>query len=116
MEKTRKFWFAAALALLLGMLALAGCGGATEAPPPTEVAVQPAATTPPTQPPTVAPTDTPLPPTDTPVPTDTPEPTATPAPEPVDNSACVGCHTSQEVLQAMAVSEEVEESLSEGEG
>ena len=115
MMKGRTFWIDAALVLLFTALALTGCGGATEAPPATQVAAQPTATTPPTQPPTVAPTDIPAP-TVTPIPTDTPEPTATPTPEPADNSACIGCHTSQETLQALAIPEPTAVSLSEGEG
>jgi glucose/arabinose dehydrogenase len=108
MTTNRILWIAAMLALLLAALALAGCGGATQAPTATQIASQPTAA-PATQPPTAAPTHT-L------VPTNTPEPTATPKPAPADNTACVGCHTSQETLQALAVPEPTAVSLSEGEG
>ncbi|MBN1657476.1 MAG: hypothetical protein JXA93_03695 [Anaerolineae bacterium] len=116
------------LLLIAIVLGLAACGDETE---PTTVAqattapaepaeadtAQPEPTEPPTQAPTepVAPTDT-IEPTDTPVPpTETPEPTPTPEPV-VDDSACITCHTSQETLEALAVEEEPEEELSEGEG
>ena len=110
--------------LLVLVLALAGCGGEPTAvptePPPTEVAVQP--TTPATEPPApteVPPTDVPTEPPPTEVPTE-PPPTATPTeeptPEPVDDTACVTCHTDEETLKEVAEEPEAAESLSEGEG
>jgi len=107
------------LALMVVLvLLLAGCGGEptaapTEPPEPTEVSVAPAtATSAPTEPP--APTDTP---TDTPtVPPPTATPTEEPTPVPVDDTACVGCHTDEETLKAVAEEPEETESLSEGEG
>jgi hypothetical protein len=116
--------------LLLLVLLLSGCGGEPTAvptePPPTEVAVQP--TTPATEPP--APTEPP--PTEVPPPTDVPTdpppteapteppPTATPTEEPtpevVDDTACVACHTDEEILKAVAEEPEETEALSEGEG
>ena len=104
--------------LLLGITLLAACSGA---PAPTAVAEAP--TTAP-----IAPTDTAAPPTVPPAtatlaPTDTPAPaaTATEAPSPTavvvaDATNCVTCHTSEEVLQKLAVEEEPAEKLSEGEG
>ncbi len=130
MSRTTRKWVGtlALLGLLIiGVAALAGCGGqpAAQPPavaqvetavPPTEVPPQPTATTiPPTQAPeptaTLAPTDTPA-----------PEPTATateaPAAEPVaiDSANCITCHTSEDTLQKLAVEDEPAESLSEGEG
>lgn len=114
---------AALLGLLLVLvLLLAGCGGEPTAaptePPPTEVAVQP--TEAPTEPP---PTEVPTepPPTETPteVPTEVPPtatPTEEPTPEPVDDTACVACHTDEETLKAVAEEPEETEALSEGEG
>jgi len=104
------------------VLLLAGCGGEPTAaptePPPTEVAVQP--TEAPTEPP---PTEVPTepPPTETPteVPTEVPPtatPTEEPTPEPVDDTACVACHTDEETLKAVAEEPEETEALSEGEG
>jgi hypothetical protein len=98
----------------------------------TDVGVPPSPTPPP-------PTDTPEPasptsppPTDTPVsPTDTPEPEAeevsptdTPEPEPepdvdvasLSSDNCIGCHTSQETLQALAEEKEVKSEATSGEG
>ncbi len=72
-----------ALALLLILCALGGCGRPTPtAPPPTALAgvtVAPTATATPTAPPTATATGT-LPPTATPTATSTPSPTATPTP------------------------------------
>jgi cytoskeletal protein RodZ len=115
-------------AVLLGLLLvlallLLGCGGEptavpTEPPEPTEVSVAPTPTEEPTQPPT--PTEEPTePPTPTEEPTE-PPPTATPTeeptPVPVDDTACISCHTDEETLEAVAVEPEETESLSEGEG
>ena len=108
--------------LLVFALLLAGCGEPTVIPTepqePTEVAVVPP-TSAPTEPPTPTALPTDPPPTLTDVPTE-PPPTATPTeeptPEPVDDSACITCHTSEETLQALAVEEEVPEVESEGEG
>jgi hypothetical protein len=108
--------------LLLFALLLAGCGGEpaatpTEAPEPTEVAVV-APTAAPTEPPPT-PTEAPPEPTPTDVPTE-PPPTATPTeeptPEPIDDTGCITCHTSEETLQAMATEDEAPEVESEGEG
>jgi hypothetical protein len=108
--------------LLLVTLMLAGCGGEptavpTEPPEPTEVAAA-APTTAPTEPPPT-PTEVPPEPTATDVPTE-PPPTATPTeeptPEPIDDTGCITCHTSEETLQAMATEEEAPEVESEGEG
>jgi hypothetical protein len=99
--------------LILLLPLLVGCGESaapTEPPQPTEIAKAGPTTTP-----------TELPPTDTPVPTEppptnTPVPTATPTPEPIDDSGCITCHTSEESLQALAEEEEKPEVESEGEG
>ena len=110
--------------LLVLVLALVGCGGEPTAAPteplPTEIAVQP--TTPATETPApteVPPTDVPTEPPPTEPPTE-PPPTATPTeeptPEPVDDTACVTCHTDEETLKAVAEEPEETESLSEGEG
>lgn len=118
-------------AVLLGLLlvlalTVTGCGGEptaapTEPPEPTEVAVA-TATTAPTEPPepTKAPTE---PPTPTEAPTEPPPtvapteaPTEEPTPAPIDDSACITCHTSAETLQAMATEPEAPEVESEGEG
>jgi outer membrane biosynthesis protein TonB len=109
--------------LLVLALLLAGCGGEptavpTEPPEPTEVSVAPTPTEEPTQPPT--PTEEPTePPTPTEEPTE-PPPTATPTeeptPVPVDDTACIGCHTDEETLKAVAEEPEEAEALSEGEG
>ncbi len=93
---------------------LAGCGGEptaapTEPPEPTEVSAAPAtATSAPTEPP--APTDTPT------MPPPTATPTEEPTPVPVDDTKCVGCHTDEEALKAVAEEPEETETLSEGEG
>jgi hypothetical protein len=124
MSRTRTFltrwqWMAVALSLLISLL-VGACGeppaAPTEPSTPTEIAAAPSTpTSAPTEPP---PTDPPTAPpaTATPPPTDTPMPTATPTQEPVDDTACIACHTSQETLQAVADAEEEPESLSEGEG
>jgi hypothetical protein len=134
MSKTKRFLtrrkgMALAGTLLLVAAVLIACGGepttvatqpttAPTAPPaPTIMPTQPpTATSAPTEPPT--PTDTPTepPPTDTPVPTDTPAPTDSPTPEAVDDSACIACHTDQEILKTVAKVEATPEPLSEGEG
>jgi hypothetical protein len=93
---------------LLAALSLAGCGE------PMAIAV-------------VEPTATvfALPPTDIPSPSPGPTPEALDFPlaaptsvevEPVDDQACVNCHTSEETLKEVAEEEESPESLSEGEG
>ena len=116
MSKTKRlfrFWGGMAVViglLLLAVMALGGCAG-------------PAAIT------VVEPTATlyPLPPTDIPAPTPGPTPAAmdfpiaAPTREPVEqveanDHTCVDCHTSQQVLQAMATEEEAPEVESEGEG
>jgi outer membrane biosynthesis protein TonB len=109
--------------LLLFTLLLAGCGGEptavpTEPPQPTEVAAV-APTVAPTEPPPTPTEEPTAEPTPTEVPTE-PPPTATPTeeptPEPIDDTGCIACHTSDEVLQAMATEEEAPEVESEGEG
>lgn len=119
MSQTKLFlakwgWATLVALLMLVPLVLVACGEPTSAPPEpaaTEVSVEPpAATSAPTEPPT--PTDVPT----EPPPTDTPVPTEEPTPVVLDDSACIACHTSEETLKAMAVEEEVAESLSEGEG
>jgi outer membrane biosynthesis protein TonB len=111
--------------------------GATDAPPPPSPTPAPEADTPP--PPTdtpVPPSPTPPPPTDTPVPaTDTPEPepepveaspTDTPEPEPepdtevdvasLSSDNCLGCHTDQETLEALAEDKVIKSEATSGEG
>jgi outer membrane biosynthesis protein TonB len=110
--------------------------GATDTPPPPSPTPAPETTdTPPSPTDTpVPPSPTPPPPTDTPVsPTDTPEPepepeeaspTDTPEPEPepevdvasLSSDNCLGCHTDQETLEALAEEKEVESEASSGEG
>jgi outer membrane biosynthesis protein TonB len=114
--------------LILVAMVLTGCGQATEvAVEPTSAPTEPAEPTsapteppPPTEAPTQPPTPTEVPteppPTDTPAPTDTPVPTDTPTPEPVDDTACISCHTDEETLKAVAKEEEEPEIESEGEG
>lgn len=128
MSRTRTFkhkWLGPFLVglLLVTALVLAGCGAeqevAQEPAAPTSVPAEEAAPTalPTEPPPTQAPTEPP--PTEVPTeppPTDTPEPTEEPTPEVVDDTACIACHTDEETLKAVAEVEEVEESLSEGEG
>jgi hypothetical protein len=114
MSKTKTFlarWKGATLVslLLLVTLVLVGCGGEA-----TEVATQPTDPATPTTMPTEPPTPTDLP--TEPPPTSTPLPTEEPTPEPVDDSACITCHTSEETLKAMATEEEQPEVESEGEG
>lgn len=100
---------AAGLALLsLAALALTGC-----AEPAAIAAVEPTATLYPPPP-----TDVPLPPPG-PTPAALDFPLAAPAQvekEPIDNQTCVDCHTDEETLRALAEEEEVQETLSEGEG
>jgi outer membrane biosynthesis protein TonB len=110
--------------LLVLALLLAGCGGEptvapTEPPKPTEIS---AALSTPTEEPTQAPTPTEEP-TEPPTPTEEPTelpPTATPTeeptPEPVDDTACINCHTDEETLKEVAEEPEETEALSEGEG
>jgi hypothetical protein len=114
--------------LVLVAVVLAGCGQSTDvAVEPTSAPTEPATPTsaptelpPPTKAPTQPPTPTEVPteppPTDTPAPTDTPVPTDTPTPEPVDDTACISCHTDEETLKAVAKEEEKPEVESEGEG
>jgi outer membrane biosynthesis protein TonB len=120
MSKTKTFldWWqelVAVLGLLLLLTpVLAGCGADPTAAPtepsePTEISVEPAtATLVPTEPPTPTAAPTQPPPTAT--------PTEEPTPEPVDDTACISCHTDEEALQAVAVEEEKPEVESEGEG
>jgi hypothetical protein len=105
-----KLVFVAGL-LVLASGVVAGCAqpGASIAPvPPTATAFPP------------PPTDVPAPPPGpTPAALDFPlvAPTEVEANKPPDDRSCVACHTSEETLKAMAkTEEEVEESLSEGEG
>jgi outer membrane biosynthesis protein TonB len=119
MSRTKRFltrWkgVAVALALLIPLL-LGACGEPaavpTEPPAPTEVSSAPSTpASAPTEPPTPTEEPTEPPPTDTPMPTDTPTPV------PIDDTACVTCHTSEETLQALAEEEEEPEVESEGEG
>ncbi|MGD8490101.1 MAG: hypothetical protein PVJ23_07680 [Anaerolineae bacterium] len=97
--------------LVLAVMVIVACAqpGASIAPvPPTVTAFPP------------PPTDVPAPPPGpTPAALDFPlaAPTEVEAEEPVDDQTCVTCHTSEGALQTMATTEEeVEESLSEGEG
>ena len=103
-------------------LGLTACSGSTPVPEPTEIAVAPSPTSiPPTNTP-VPPTDTPIPPTDTPVPpTDTPPPpTETPTQEvelaSLSSENCVGCHTDEATLQALAEDTSVKSEATSGEG
>ena len=115
MKRTMRFsrsWLGAALAavlMLLAALSLTGC-----ADPAAIAAVEP------------TPTLYPPPPTHVPAPEPGPTPAALsfplPAPthvevESANDQTCVQCHTNEEILKAMAKGdEEVEETLSEGEG
>jgi hypothetical protein len=97
------------LLLLLASVALAGCAepAAIAAVEPTATAYPPPATDIPAPPPgpTSATLDFPL-----------PAPTH-PETDPVDDQPCVNCHADEETLKAVAEkAEEVQESLSEGEG
>jgi len=94
--------------LLLAVLALSGC-----AEPAAVAAVPPTATVY-----AVPPTEEPPPPPE-PTPASVDFPIAAPTQEPVEvvsDQTCVDCHTNETTLRAMAVEEEVAESLSEGEG
>ena len=95
--------------LFLAAVALTGC-----AEPQTIVAVEPTATLYPPPP-----TDVPLPPPrPTPAAMDFPLPAPTQSEaEPESDKNCVGCHTDEETLKALATEElGGEETLSEGEG
>jgi hypothetical protein len=103
MSQTKRFF-----GILHHALALTGC-----AEPAAIAAVEPTATL------------YPPPPTDIPPPPPGPTPAALNFPlaaptrveaEPVDDQACVDCHTDKETLTAVAKEEEIEEALSEGEG
>jgi len=99
---------AVVLLLLLAVLALGGC-----AEPGTITAVEPTATAFP-PPPTDIP---PPPPGPTPVALDFPIAAVTQeANGSVDDQSCVGCHTDEETLKALAEEEEVPEVEPEGEG
>jgi hypothetical protein len=127
MHKTLRLllWLAALAVLVAG---LSACGGqaVTETPtaaPPTDTEVPPSPTAePPTDTPVPA-SPTPEPATDTPVPasptaespTDTPEPTEVDVAS-ASSENCVGCHTSEETLQALAEEQEVKSEASSGEG
>jgi hypothetical protein len=94
--------------LLLTALVLSSCAepAAIAAVPPTATVYAP--------PPTETP---PLPPEPTPAALDFP--LVAPSQEPVESvndQTCVGCHTDEETLKAVAEEEEVAEELSEGEG
>jgi hypothetical protein len=115
MKRTKRFsrsWLGAAMAVVLMLLAALSLTGCTD--PAAIAAVEP------------TPTVYPPPPTDIPAPEPGPTPAALsfplPAPthvevESANDETCVQCHTSEEVLKAMAKGEEeVEETLSEGEG
>ena len=139
MSKTKIFLARHKGAMVIGLLILtallvAGCGGEPTAaptevaaqpveptvaptdPPPTEAPTEPPPTEAPTEPP---PTEEPTEPPPTPEPTE-PPPTATPTEEPtaepIDDTACIVCHTDEATLKALAVEPEETESLSEGEG
>jgi hypothetical protein len=137
------FWL---IILAVTALGVKACAGSTSTPEPTAVAVLPPTTTPePPLPTAVPPTDTAIPPTETPAPptatpteepasptpaasatataepedTATPEPEDTPTPEPeaaADSDNCIGCHTSQETLQALAEDKTVKSEATSGEG
>ena len=120
------------------------CTSSTPTVEPTAVALKPPTTTPePPLPTAVPPTDTPVPPSPTPAPpTDTPVPPsptsapptdapvqASPTPVPpadtvtatadtasASSENCVGCHTSQETVQALAEDKTVKSEVTEGEG
>lgn len=109
-------------ALVMGLSIVACGGGAAPAAAPTEMAAAPTDTAAmvATEPPATAtepPLPSPLPPTDTPAPppTDTAEP-PTPTAELVSAENCIGCHTDQPTLQALAVEKEIVSEASSGEG
>jgi hypothetical protein len=108
-------------AMVMG-LSMVACGGAAPTAAPTEMAAVPTDTgaMPATESPvtvTEPPLPSPLPVTDTPapLPTDTAEP-PTPTAELVSAENCIGCHTDQPTLQAMAVEEEIVSEATSGEG
>ena len=110
-KSTTSWWDVVAVIalLLLAALCLTGCAGSGEI-----AAVEPTATLYPPPP-----TDIPAPP-----PGPTPEALSFPLPAPthgeaeiVDDQSCVDCHTDEEMLKAVAITEEgAAETLSEGEG
>lgn len=125
LERGRRGGVLLGLLVVLALLTV-GCAGEptvapTEPPEPTEISAAPST---PTEEPTQAPTPTEEPtelptPTEEPTelpPTATPTPTEEPTPEPVDDTACVNCHTDEETLKAVAEEPEETEALSEGEG
>lgn len=82
LPRSRQIIIAIIAAAIVACCVLAGIAALLPSdaePTPTKVALQPTATTQPTNT-QIPPTDTPIPPTDTTAPTDTPEPTATPEP------------------------------------
>jgi len=102
--------------LLIGAVALAGCGSASGDLTPTPATVAEVATALAMQRAAqdeAAPTEQGAEPADEP--TSTPAPAADTPPETASESACIDCHTDAETLKVLAV-EEVTESLSEGEG
>lgn len=115
------------LAVLAFGVAVVACGGATApAEAPTQAVVQAPTEPPPTEPPpTEAPTEPPTeapatqaPPAEAPTEppaTDTPAPTEAPA-EMASADNCIGCHTDQPTLQALAVDQEVKSEATSGEG
>jgi multidrug efflux pump subunit AcrA (membrane-fusion protein) len=102
--------------ILLGTLAtgLTACGGSTPTPEPTDVAAVPSATdtAAPPSPTPVPPSPTPVPPTPTAIATLTPEVGLASA----SSENCIGCHTNEETLQALAEDKTVKSEATEGEG
>ena len=93
--------------------------------PPSPTPPPPTDTPEPASPTSAPPTDTPASPTDTPEPeAEEVSPTDTPEPEPepdvdvasLSSDNCIGCHTSQETLQALAEEKEVKSEATSGEG